>query len=751
MDISVRKIKILHLEDLPTDAELVERALKQAALPFEKIVVDNKADFENALETFSPDIVLSDHSLPSFNSIEALHIVKEKQLHIPFILITAAMTDEFAVEIMREGADDYIIKDRLHRVPTAVLNCLEKFRLEKEKQIFLDKIVQNEIRFRALIEKSTDMKMLSTIDGIFIYGSPSVEKTFGYTSKEFLLKPAAEFFHPDDIKEFLSRRAVIVKQPGESIEFEYRLRHKRGHWLWCEGTLTNFLYEPGINAFVSNFRDISGKKEAEEIREFDKNNLNALINNTRDLMWSVDTSFNLITSNKPFNEMAKQNFGKVIEKGENVLDTAQTPEMKANFMQLYKRAFTGESFTRIERFDFPVRFWAEISYHPIVNNGIIVGTACQSRDITERKKTEHLLKKSEAFNRGVLNSLSSHIAVLDFHGNIIAVNDSWNRFALENGSNLAGSGVGSNYFDVCERAISSNAELAEEAYKGIKDVMDETIKDFYLEYPCHSNDEQRWYGMRVIKFDGKEPMIVVSHHNISERKKAEQEVIEKNLQLKNLLHIAQTIREEERTNVAREIHDELGQQLTALKMDIDWILHKQTNPDTKVVGKLNDMLKMNDGIINTVRRISSDLRPAIIDDIGLVATIEWKCTDFETKTGIPCSFISDVTERKYSKDFSIHLYRILQETLTNISRHAEASLVNISLTENDRRELILDIQDNGKGITLENLSNRKRLGILGMKERAGLLKGELTITGDENKGTHVKLILSLENERTDSR
>ncbi len=619
-----RKIKILHLEDLPSDAELVERALMKGGINFEKIIVDNKIDYENALDNFHPDIILSDHSLPSFDSIQALQIVKGRNLQIPFILITSTMTDEFAVTIMRGGADDYIIKDRLNRVPVAVISALEKFQLEKEKQTFLDKIAENEARFRALIEKSTDMIMLSTHEGIFIYGSPSVEKVFGYSQKEFLLKPARNFFHPEEIKEFLEKRAIIAETQGGSFSFQYRLRHKNGHWIWCEGTLTNFLHEPSIKAFVSNFRDIS-----------------------------------------------------------------------------------------------------------------------------ERKKTEFLLKKSEVFNKGILNSLSSHIAVIDFSGDIIAVNDSWNRFAIENSQTLLNTGVGTNYYDACEKAIFSNDEYAIQACQGMKDVMDEKIKDFYLEYPCHSPSEQRWFGMRVIKFDSKEPMIVVAHHNISERKKAEEEVLEVNLQLKRLLYIAQTIKEEERKNVAREIHDELGQQLTALKMDIAWILHKQNNPETKVVDKLNEMLNMNDGIINTVRRISSDLRPAIIDDLGLIATIEWKCADFQEKSKIKCCFTSTIKERMFSKNFSINVYRILQESLTNVIRHAEASKVDVSLSGNDK-EIVLEIKDNGKGISKENLSNNTKLGILGMKERAGLLKGKLTITSNENKGTYIKLILSLENERTDS-
>lgn len=133
-----KKLKILHLEDMPTDAELVGMALKRSTLLYEKLVVDNKEDYVKALKEYKPDIILSDHSLPSFDSIEAFDILKHSSLNIPFILITATISEEFAVEIMKNGAADYILKDRMQRLPNAILNALEKFRLEEERQLFID-------------------------------------------------------------------------------------------------------------------------------------------------------------------------------------------------------------------------------------------------------------------------------------------------------------------------------------------------------------------------------------------------------------------------------------------------------------------------------------------------------------------------------------------------------------------------------------------------------------------------------------
>src|ERR1700722_1197879 len=123
-------IKILHLEDVPTDAMLVRYQLEKAKLKFEKLDVDTREDYEAGLREYKPDIILSDHSLPAFNSTEALAILKASGLHVPFILITSTISEEFAVNIMQQGAADYILKDRLQRLPNAIRNVIEKFRID---------------------------------------------------------------------------------------------------------------------------------------------------------------------------------------------------------------------------------------------------------------------------------------------------------------------------------------------------------------------------------------------------------------------------------------------------------------------------------------------------------------------------------------------------------------------------------------------------------------------------------------------
>ena len=261
-----------------------------------------------------------------------------------------------------------------------------------EQVLSRKKIEESEKRFRALIEKSEEMIMLTTSEGKLLYGSPSITNVFGYSEEDVADNFTYEHIHPDDLTEFLKKRKEIITTPGKSFYHQQRVRHKNGNWIWCENTITNMLHEPSINALVTNFRNITDKKITEQQREFDRNNLNALINNTDDLMWSVNTDYSLITSNKPFDDMAKSTSGKIIPKGSNIL-TGISPEQIIIFKKFYERAFTGETFTEIVYSKIPFEMWSEISYYPIRKGNEIIGTACHSRNITERKKAKLNLEK----------------------------------------------------------------------------------------------------------------------------------------------------------------------------------------------------------------------------------------------------------------------------------------------------------------------------------------------------------------------
>jgi PAS domain S-box-containing protein len=244
-----------------------------------------------------------------------------------------------------------------------------------------------------------------------------------------------------------------------------------------------------------------------------------------------------------------------------------------------------------------------------------------------------------------------------------------------------------------------------------------------------------------ISFEGK-TVYLTSAHDITEQKKAQEDLIQINNQLRELASHLQNIREEERTNMAREIHDELGQQLTVLKMDISWLNKKLTTKDENLANKIKGVLELIDGTINTVRKISAALRPSILDDLGVAEAIEWQSRDFTSHTGIPVEFSSNVNDYKFSPAISTGLFRIFQESLTNVTRHAHATKVVCTL-QRSRNSLKLTVSDNGVGFDVNRKGGRKTLGLLGMKERVTMLNGRYNIASQPGKGTVVSVELPL--------
>ena len=202
----------------------------------------------------------------------------------------------------------------------------------------------------------------------------------------------------------------------------------------------------------------------------------------------------------------------------------------------------------------------------------------------------------------------------------------------------------------------------------------------------------------------------------------------------------QTVREEERSRAAREIHDELGQALTAIKFEFTALLRDLPADEEPVRGRSQAILNVLNEAFQAVRRIGSELRPALLDDLGLVAAIEWVAEDFQTRTGTRVEISLPDSNVALGREADTAVFRILQETLTNVARHANATRVSVRLAE-EAGTLILEVRDNGKGISKEQFSAKSSLGILGIRERVLLLGGTLTIDGAPGDGTTVRVVI----------
>lgn len=256
------------------------------------------------------------------------------------------------------------------------------------------------------------------------------------------------------------------------------------------------------------------------------------------------------------------------------------------------------------------------------------------------------------------------------------------------------------------------------------------------------------WNVRPILGRGLRPIgIIACGQDITARKRAEQHLKESRQQLRALSDHIEEVREEERTRLARQIHDELGQALTAITIDLSWLEdHLQTRPQCdgspKAIEKIQELQALSSSTIDVVRQIATSLRPAMLDDLGLVATMEWETKRFGARCGIACRSALDLVERDLNVDIRTAVYRIFMEALTNVARHAHARRVDVRLAVEDHT-VVLVIEDDGVGILSDQVEHAESLGILGMRERAHRFGGEIGFATRRGRGTRLVLRIPL--------
>ena len=243
-------------------------------------------------------------------------------------------------------------------------------------------------------------------------------------------------------------------------------------------------------------------------------------------------------------------------------------------------------------------------------------------------------------------------------------------------------------------------------------------------------------------FVGLHDMNRMLNAELAERSLTEERLRSSEENMRALAAHLQSVREEERTHIARDIHDELGQALTGLKLDLNALVKNVGHEDLPALQERARQLSIAiDRIINSVRRISSGLRPEVLDEIGVSAAIEWQAREFQRRTGVRCHVAIAEGFVDPDKERSTALFRVFQELLTNVARHANATRVNVTLTDTPQIRLVLE--DNGRGIREQEHKNKRALGFLGMRERVQPFGGTLDVSGEEGKGTRVSVTIPL--------
>jgi PAS domain S-box-containing protein len=551
---------------------------------------------------------------------------------------------------------------------------------------------------------------------------------------------------PDDMPEEAEKEKEYAARLG--VKSELNIPVLMGGSVICAISFTSIVtYRDWPDAMVARLRLVGEifaaaveRNRTEAALHAKEQEFRAIVENAPDQIIRYDREFRRIYVNPavitaydlPAEALIGKPVGSVIQDAGLNVDADEVAQLRRHIASVFE---TGKSFeyemswpTPTGRKHYSVRLFPELD-----RDGSVINVLGIARDITERKQAEDVLRRSEDRLRLVIDTIPTMAWSLQPDGAIDFVNQRWMDYTgLSLEEAIAEPTVTMHPEDLSAAMAEWGANMAaEEPFEG-----EIRLRRADGEYRCFLvrtdplRDEQgnvvKWYGAAI---------------DIEERKQADEKLKATSERLRALSVSLQSAREEEAARIARELHDELGSALTSLRWSLDELgslLAKRphTSEADLLRRKVATMTTLSEGTLQTVRRISSELRPGILDEVGLVAAIKWEAQQFEERTGIVCQVNSLVENVRLTREQSTALFRIFQEALTNILRHAKATRVDVTVAE-EQGEFVLTISDNGRGIIDEEKSGEKSLGLLGMRERAHLIGGEVNITGVADQGTMV--------------
>ena len=792
------QLHILILEDQPMYNDILSLRLLEDNVEAAVTQVDNREAFLKALNSSEFDAVISDYVLPDINGKEAVALVKQICPETPLIIFTGSVDEETAVECMKLGAADYVLKQQPTRLVPALLSAVEHMRRKKALEESQARVKQSLEWQEAVFEGSRDAVFISDGESRFVFVNEAACKLTGFTRPELLTMRIPDLHEKPDQKAYYDSHERIMQ--GEETLSEAKIHRKDGSKVDTEFNNTRIIIS-GTAYMHTTARDITDRKRAQEELYASEDQFRRLSEAAFEAIAIHDGGI-LLSANDQYFKMFRYEPEELL--GKQVMALTVAPEAKESMTKQLTTGGLGpyESIgLRKDGTTFPM----EIRVRQMEYNGrnVRVGAIL---DISDRRRTEEEIKRktedlsllselNAAANRGesvqkiifllaeqtkrifsstgatvylpsedkqylIMQNLSIPQQQVQWIEKLIRMkipevriplngNSLYHRIWREGKPHLANDPetIRQLMAELTQNKTLKKLVPAILNFLGIRSVItaplitgDELIgmMDISRESPFTESDLKRT------------AIIAEEISAIFRNKTSEEELRSSDAQLHALAEHLLSVREEERANLARELHDNLGQLLTGLKMQLSFLGETPTDRDSlRVVNlrkaKIEFMDSLIDKAVAVARGISLELRPAILDSLGLSAALEWLANDFQQKSGIVCTCLIKTNIVVDAKS-STAMFRITQEALTNVVRHSKASESVITL-KREPNEVILSVRDNGVGIKDEEIADMRSVGLLGIKERAAAIGGTIEISSKAGKGTTLLLRIPLRDNK----
>lgn len=724
--VTEKKINILVIEDNEDDALLLLRRLKKEGLNLNYKIVKTWDELKKNLADGSWDIILSDFNLPGYTGLDAFELYKGNELDIPFIIVSGKIGEEAAVEAMRLGINDYVMKDSLGRLAPAIDRELREAEMRKKKKsVELDLSVERK-KFESLVKLSPMAIAIVSNDGQIKYLNPTAIHMFGYTREELpTIMDFIDKLYPD---------AQENKWVKSYFQNEFNPTEANPQLAFppvvCnDGTKKHIKIRSGpldTNSFFLNIEDITIERLATQALEENQKRLSQIIQNIDDSIFEIKPDdqyeFIIISANVSFFNTTKLNFDQVY--GAPVDKVFKSSEY---FMKYLRKAVEkNETFQWEDEISFGNQhvIW-DMSIVPIYSRkNKLLRIVCSANDITERKKSELRLRESEVKFRTIAGFVSDAIWEWDIKNDIVW----WNE------------GI-SQLFGYEKNKIENTIKWWKtRILDHERDKIEEQLKETFINnksswtsdfrFRCADDTFKHVHNKARILYDEAGEPDKLYGAMIDETSRIEQE----ELRLQSLIEGA----DNERSNIARELHDSLGQILTLSHIKLKSLID-DTEEDKKLNKKINDVEELAERSIQITRNMTHNLIPKALLDFGLVPALNNLVEMVSANAGIHIDLYSNFEETtRLDRKVEINLYRISQEALSNAVKHGKAEKVDIQLNLFDNN-LNLMIEDNGQGFDVKKTKEKAGMGLENIRNRVLYLNGEVDIESQPGRGTLINL------------